>query len=104
MIGFLVLIAGFLGIDADTRVALYVAPIWFAILAALGTASRDDPIRCRRSKPASAGALSCPSGGTMTISFAAIDDARRRLAGSVAGYALYSLAIAVEDGGRRASC
>ena len=33
VIGFLVLIAGFLGIDADTRVALYVAPIWFAILA-----------------------------------------------------------------------
>ncbi|MEK0082523.1 amino acid permease [Benzoatithermus flavus] len=33
VIAFLVLIALFLGIDADTRVALYVAPIWFAILA-----------------------------------------------------------------------
>ena len=33
VIGFLVLIAVFLGIDADTRVALYVAPIWFALLA-----------------------------------------------------------------------
>ena len=33
MLGFLVLIALFLGIDPDTRVALYVAPIWFAILA-----------------------------------------------------------------------
>ena len=33
VIGFLVLIALFLGIDPDTRVALYVAPIWFAILA-----------------------------------------------------------------------
>ena len=33
VIGFLVLIAVFLGIDPDTRVALYVAPIWFAILA-----------------------------------------------------------------------
>ena len=33
VIGFLVLIAIFLGIDPDTRVALYVAPIWFAILA-----------------------------------------------------------------------
>ena len=33
VLGFLVLIALFLGIDPDTRVALYVAPIWFAILA-----------------------------------------------------------------------
>lgn len=33
VIGFLVLIAIFLGIDPDTRVALYVAPIWFALLA-----------------------------------------------------------------------
>jgi amino acid transporter, AAT family len=33
VIGFLVLITLFLGIDPDTRVALYVAPIWFAILA-----------------------------------------------------------------------
>jgi AAT family amino acid transporter/D-serine/D-alanine/glycine transporter len=33
VIGFLVLIAVFLGIDPDTRVALYVAPIWFALLA-----------------------------------------------------------------------
>lgn len=33
VIGFLVLIAVFLGIDEDTRVALYVAPIWFALLA-----------------------------------------------------------------------
>ena len=33
VIGFLVLIAVFLGIDPGTRVALYVAPIWFAILA-----------------------------------------------------------------------
>lgn len=33
VIGFLALIAIFLGIDPDTRVALYVAPIWFAILA-----------------------------------------------------------------------
>jgi AAT family amino acid transporter len=29
---FLVLVAGFLGIDPGTRVALYVAPIWFAAL------------------------------------------------------------------------
>ncbi|MFO1072527.1 MAG: amino acid permease [Geminicoccaceae bacterium] len=34
VIGFLGLIVVFLGLDADTRVALYVAPIWFAILAA----------------------------------------------------------------------
>jgi AAT family amino acid transporter/D-serine/D-alanine/glycine transporter len=33
VIGFLALVAVFLGIDPDTRVALYVAPIWFAILA-----------------------------------------------------------------------
>jgi AAT family amino acid transporter/D-serine/D-alanine/glycine transporter len=33
VIGFLALIAVFLGIDEDTRVALYVAPIWFALLA-----------------------------------------------------------------------
>jgi AAT family amino acid transporter/D-serine/D-alanine/glycine transporter len=33
VIGFLVLIALFLGLDADTRVALYVAPVWFALLA-----------------------------------------------------------------------
>jgi AAT family amino acid transporter/D-serine/D-alanine/glycine transporter len=33
VIGFLVLIGVFLGIDPSTRVALYVAPIWFAILA-----------------------------------------------------------------------
>ena len=33
VIGFLVLIAIFLGIDPDTWVALYVAPIWFALLA-----------------------------------------------------------------------
>ena len=33
VLGFLVLIAVFLGIDPDTRVALYVAPVWFAILA-----------------------------------------------------------------------
>ncbi len=33
VIGFLLLIAVFLGIDEGTRVALYVAPIWFALLA-----------------------------------------------------------------------
>ena len=31
VLGFLVLIALFLGIDPSTRVALYVAPIWFAV-------------------------------------------------------------------------
>ncbi|HEX6016434.1 MAG TPA: amino acid permease [Geminicoccaceae bacterium] len=33
VLGFLALIAVFLAIDPNTRVALYVAPIWFAILA-----------------------------------------------------------------------
>jgi amino acid transporter, AAT family len=33
VIGFLILIAVFLGLDEDTRVALYVAPFWFALLA-----------------------------------------------------------------------
>ena len=33
VLGFLAMVAIFLGIDAGTRVALYVAPIWFAILA-----------------------------------------------------------------------
>ena len=33
VLAFLALIAVFLAIDPDTRVALYVAPIWFAILA-----------------------------------------------------------------------
>jgi L-asparagine transporter-like permease len=33
VLAFLVLIAVFLGIDPDTRVALFVAPVWFAILA-----------------------------------------------------------------------
>jgi amino acid transporter, AAT family len=33
ILAFLVLIAVFLGIDPDTRVALFVAPVWFAILA-----------------------------------------------------------------------
>lgn len=33
VIGFLLLIAVFLGLDENTRVALYVAPFWFALLA-----------------------------------------------------------------------
>ncbi len=32
VVAFLVMVAGFLGIDEGTRVALYVAPVWFAIL------------------------------------------------------------------------
>jgi amino acid transporter, AAT family len=31
VVAFLILVAAFLGLDADTRVALYVAPVWFAI-------------------------------------------------------------------------
>jgi amino acid transporter, AAT family len=31
-VAFLILVAVFLGIDEGTRVALYVAPVWFAIL------------------------------------------------------------------------
>jgi AAT family amino acid transporter/D-serine/D-alanine/glycine transporter len=33
VIGFLVLIFGFLGLDESSRVALYVAPLWFGLLA-----------------------------------------------------------------------
>jgi amino acid transporter, AAT family len=33
VVAFLILVAAFLGVDADTRVALYVAPVWFAVLA-----------------------------------------------------------------------
>jgi AAT family amino acid transporter/D-serine/D-alanine/glycine transporter len=33
VIGFMVLIAGFLGLDESTRIALYVAPVWFGLLA-----------------------------------------------------------------------
>lgn len=33
-LAFLVLVTALLGFDADTRVALYVAPVWFALLAA----------------------------------------------------------------------
>ena len=32
-LGFILLITVFLALDPDTRVALYVAPVWFAILA-----------------------------------------------------------------------
>jgi len=32
VVAFLVLVAVFLGIDPSTRVALYVAPVWFALL------------------------------------------------------------------------
>ena len=32
VVGFLILVAVFLSLDAGTRVALYVAPVWFAIL------------------------------------------------------------------------
>ena len=32
VVAFLVLVAGFLGFDPSTRVALYVAPVWFALL------------------------------------------------------------------------
>lgn len=32
VLGFLALILGLLGVDAQTRVALYVAPVWFALL------------------------------------------------------------------------
>jgi amino acid transporter, AAT family len=32
VVAFLVLVAAFLGIDPSTRVALYVAPVWFALL------------------------------------------------------------------------
>jgi amino acid transporter, AAT family len=34
VVGFLVVVAGLLSIDAGTRVALYVAPIWFGLLGA----------------------------------------------------------------------
>jgi len=34
VVAFLVLVAVFLGFDPSTRVALYVAPVWFALLAA----------------------------------------------------------------------
>jgi AAT family amino acid transporter/D-serine/D-alanine/glycine transporter len=33
VLGFLVMIAVFLAIDPSTRVALYVAPVWFLLLA-----------------------------------------------------------------------
>jgi AAT family amino acid transporter/D-serine/D-alanine/glycine transporter len=33
VVAFLILVAVFLGLDPSTRVALYVAPVWFAILA-----------------------------------------------------------------------
>ncbi|CAH2598994.1 Uncharacterized amino acid permease YtnA [Rhodovastum atsumiense] len=33
VIGFMVLIAAFLSLDAGTRIALYVAPVWFGLLA-----------------------------------------------------------------------
>jgi AAT family amino acid transporter len=32
VVGFMVLVAGFLALDPGTRVALYVAPVWFALL------------------------------------------------------------------------
>jgi amino acid transporter, AAT family len=32
IVGFLIVVAGLLSIDAGTRVALYVAPIWFGLL------------------------------------------------------------------------
>jgi len=32
VLGFLVVVSGLLALDPDTRVALYVAPVWFAIL------------------------------------------------------------------------
>jgi amino acid transporter, AAT family len=32
VVAFLILVAGFLGVDPSTRVALYVAPVWFAML------------------------------------------------------------------------
>ena len=43
VIGFLGLIALFLGLDEGTRVALYVAPIWFAILALGYRLTRAEP-------------------------------------------------------------
>jgi AAT family amino acid transporter/D-serine/D-alanine/glycine transporter len=32
VVGFLIVVAGLLAVDAETRVALYVAPIWFGLL------------------------------------------------------------------------
>ncbi len=32
VLGFLVVVSGLLALDPDTRVALYVAPVWFAVL------------------------------------------------------------------------
>lgn len=32
MLAFLILVVGFLAFDASTRVALYVTPVWFALL------------------------------------------------------------------------
>ena len=31
-VGFLILVAAFLALDPGTRVALYIAPVWFAML------------------------------------------------------------------------
>ena len=91
VLGFLVLIAVFLGIDPDTRVALYVAPVWFAILA-LG-------YRLVRPSQPAAGLMQLPpgpatpavdrspmlpEGRAMTVTFAAIEEARRCIAGAVA--------------------
>ena len=40
VLGFLLLIAVLLGFDDGTRIALFVAPVWFAILAVGYLASR----------------------------------------------------------------
>ena len=84
VLGFLVLIALFLGIDPDTRVALYVAPIWFAILAPATGWSVPRPARSRPdAAPAGADGPggppvphARPEGEAMTVTFAAIEEAR----------------------------
>ena len=91
VIGFLVLIAPFLGIDPDTFVWFHVVPIWFAILALAGPGPCRDPA-CSRPDAALPGRCpggpsvlnARPEGGAMTVTFAAIEEARHRIAGAVA--------------------